>query len=97
MIKIQEKIRAIGEEARLMEGRITSDMEIIRPIRQGVIVDYTVTEKMLKYFISRAIPRRAFRKAAGYQISCSEWNYRDFEKKGSGGSNLSGRGAERWL
>ena len=37
-------------------------MEIIRPIRQGVIVDYTVTEKMLKYFISRAIGRRAFRK-----------------------------------
>ena len=51
--KNTEKIRAIGEEARLMEGRITSDMEIIRPIRQGVIVDYTVTEKMLKYFISR--------------------------------------------
>ena len=42
--KNTEKIRAIGEEARLMEGRITSDMEIIRPIRQGVIVDYTVTE-----------------------------------------------------
>ena len=60
--KNTEKIRAIGEEARLMEGRITSDMEIIRPIRQGVIVDYTVTEKMLKYFISRAIGRRAFRK-----------------------------------
>ena len=49
--KNTEKIRAIGEEARMMEGRITSDMEIIRPIRQGVIVDYTVTEKMLKYFI----------------------------------------------
>ena len=60
--KNTEKIRAIGEEARLMEGRITSDMEVIRPIRQGVIVDYTVTEKMLKYFISRAIGRRAFRK-----------------------------------
>jgi len=36
---------AIGEEARLMEGRITSDMEIIRPIRQGVIVDYTAAWK----------------------------------------------------
>lgn len=43
--KNTEKIRAIGEEARLMEGRITSDMEIIRPIRQGVIVDYTVTDQ----------------------------------------------------
>ena len=43
--KNTEKIRAIGEEARMMEGRINSDMEIIRPIRQGVIVDYTVMEK----------------------------------------------------
>lgn len=60
--KNTEKIRAIGEEARQMEGRLTSDMEIIRPIRQGVIVDYSVLEKMLKYFISRAMGRRAFRK-----------------------------------
>ena len=60
--KNTEKIRAIGEEARMMEERITSDMEIIRPIRQGVIVDYTVMEKMLKYFITKAMGRRAFRK-----------------------------------
>ena len=58
--KNTEKIRAIGEEARLMEGRITSDMEIIRPIRQGVIVDYTVTEKMLSYFISRTVGKSLF-------------------------------------
>ena len=60
--KNTEKIRAIGEEARLMEGRITSDMEIIRPIRQGVIVDYTVTEKMIKYFIQKALGKKTFRK-----------------------------------
>ena len=58
--KNTEKIRAIGEEARLMEGRITSDMEIIRPIRQAVIVDYTVTEKMLSYFISRTVGKSLF-------------------------------------
>ena len=58
--KNTEKIRAIGEEARLMEGRITSDMEIIRPIRQGVIVYYTVTEKMLSYFISRTVGKSLF-------------------------------------
>ena len=60
--KNTEKIRAIGEEARLMEGRITSDMEIIRPIRQGVIVDYTVTEKMIKHFIQKALGKKSFRK-----------------------------------
>lgn len=60
--KDTEKIRAIGEEARQMAGHITSNMEIIRPIRQGAIVDFVVMEKMLKYFISKAMGRRAFRK-----------------------------------
>lgn len=60
--KNSEKIKAIGEEARQMTGHVSSNMEVIRPIRQGVIVDYTVMEKMLKYFISRAMGRRAFRK-----------------------------------
>lgn len=57
-----ERIRAIGSEASQMAGRLSSGMELISPIRQGVIVDYIVMEKMLKYFISRAMGRRAFRK-----------------------------------
>ncbi len=60
--KDTEKIRAIGEEARQMAGHAASNMEVIRPIRQGVITDYIVMEKMLKYFISKAMGRRAFRK-----------------------------------
>lgn len=60
--KETEKIKAIGEEARQMAGHVASGMEVIRPIRQGVIVDYVVMEKMLKYFVSKAIGRRAFRK-----------------------------------
>lgn len=60
--KNTEKIKAIGEEASQMEGHVNSNMEVIRPIRHGVIVDYIVMEKMLKYFISRAMGRRAFRK-----------------------------------
>ena len=55
--KNSEKIKAIGEEARQMTGHVSSNMEVIRPIRQGVIVDYTVMEKMLKYFISKAMGR----------------------------------------
>ena len=56
------KIRAIGEEARLMLGRTPGNIVAVRPLRQGVISDYTVTEKMLKYFISKAMGRHAFRK-----------------------------------
>lgn len=57
-----KKIVAIGEEARLMLGRTPGNIVAIRPLRQGVISDYTVTEKMLKHFIQKAIGRRSFRK-----------------------------------
>ena len=60
--KDSEKIKAIGEEARQMAGHVSSNMEVIWPIRQGIIVDYIVLEKMLKYFVSKAMGRRAFRK-----------------------------------
>lgn len=60
--KDMEKIRAIGEEARQMIGRTPGNIAAIRPLRQGTISDYTVTEKMLKYFISKAMGKRAFRK-----------------------------------
>ena len=60
--KDTEKIRAIGEEAKQMSNHVNSNMEVIRLIRQGVIVDFVVLEKMLKYFITKAMGRRAFRK-----------------------------------
>ena len=60
--KDTEKIRAIGEEAKQMSNHVNSNMEVIRPIRQGVIVDFVVLEKILKYFITKAMGRRAFRK-----------------------------------
>ena len=56
------RIKAIGEEARLMLGRTPGNIVAVRPLRQGVISDYTVTEKMLKYFIQKAVGRQRFRK-----------------------------------
>lgn len=56
------KIVAIGEEARVMLGRTPGNIVAVRPLRQGVISDYTVTEKMIQYFIQKAIGRRSFRK-----------------------------------
>ncbi|MCI8708430.1 MAG: rod shape-determining protein [Dorea sp.] len=55
-------IKAIGEEARLMLGRTPGNVIAIRPLRKGVISDYTVTEKMIKYFVQKAMGRRTFRK-----------------------------------
>lgn len=56
------RIKAIGEEARLMLGRTPGNIVAVRPLRQGVISDYTVTEKMLKYFIQKAVGKKMFRK-----------------------------------
>ena len=56
------KIQAIGEEARLMIGRTPGNIVAVRPLRQGVISDYTITEKMLKYFIDKSVGKRTFRK-----------------------------------
>ena len=56
------KIKAIGEEARLMLGRTPGIIVAVRSLRQGVISDYTVTEKMLYFFIRKAIGKKTFRK-----------------------------------
>ena len=56
------KIKAIGEEARLMLGRTPGNIIAVRPLRQGVISNYEVTEKMMKYFIQKAVGRRSLRK-----------------------------------
>ena len=55
-------IKAIGEEARLMLGRTPGNIVAVRPLRQGVISDYTVTEKMIKYFVQKALGKRTFKK-----------------------------------
>ena len=60
--KDTNEIKAIGEEARNMLGRTPGSIVAVKPLRKGVISDYTVTEKMLKYFIQKSLGRRTFRK-----------------------------------
>ena len=56
------EIKEIGEEARKMIGRTPGNIVAIRPLRQGVISDYDITEKMLKYFIKKAMGKKTLRK-----------------------------------
>ncbi len=48
---------AVGEEARTMIGRTPSSISVIRPMRDGVIADYLITEAMLRYFITKTVGR----------------------------------------
>lgn len=52
--KSNNRVLAVGEDARQMIGRTPGNIVATRPLRDGVISDYDVTEKMLKYFIKKA-------------------------------------------
>ncbi len=55
-----KQIIAVGEAARVMLGRTPAEIEVIRPIREGVIADYDTTEYMLRYFMERAIGKSSW-------------------------------------
>ncbi|MGB4131445.1 MAG: rod shape-determining protein MreB [Tepidanaerobacter sp.] len=61
MDKYTGKLLAVGEEARRMIGRTPGNIVAIRPLREGVIADYSTTEIMIKYFLGKVAPRRIFR------------------------------------
>ena len=55
--KNTNKVLAVGEEARRMIGRTPGNIVAIRPLRDGVISDYEITEKMLRYFLNKIVGR----------------------------------------
>lgn len=56
--KNKNQVLAVGEEARQMIGRTPGNIVAVRPLRDGVISDYDITEKMLKYFIKKGCGKR---------------------------------------
>jgi len=56
-----KSVEAVGMEAKNMLGRTPGHISAIRPLKDGVIADFTVTEKMLQHFIRKAHPGRYFR------------------------------------
>ncbi len=58
--KRTNSVLAVGEEARRMIGRTPGNIVAIRPLREGVISDYDVTEKMLKYFVEKVVDKKGF-------------------------------------
>jgi rod shape-determining protein MreB len=53
----KKSIQAVGHEAKAMLGKVPGNIEAIRPMKDGVIADFTVTEQMLKQFIKMVHPR----------------------------------------
>ncbi len=84
------KIVAVGEEARTMLGRVPEAIEVLHPLRDGVIADYVVTEALLRYFIERIAGRfRLFRPIVMVSVpvgvtSVEERAVRDAARQASG-------------
>ena len=56
----KSKVIAVGMEAKQMLGKTTGHIQAIRPMKDGVIADFVVTEEMIKYFIRKVHNRRTF-------------------------------------
>ena len=67
--KATGKIKGIGLEAKRMLGRTPDGILAVRPIKDGVIADFDVTEKMLRYFLKTIIDKHVFRvKPQGHRV-----------------------------
>jgi rod shape-determining protein MreB len=73
------KLLAIGEEARKMIGRTPGNIVAVRPLRDGVISDYDITQKMLKEFIKKACGKRSI--SAPKVIVCVPSQATEVEKR----------------
>ncbi len=78
--KDSDRIVEIGEEARLMLGRTPGNLIAVKPLRNGVISEYTKTEKMIKYFIRKAIGRNFFGRRPRISV-CVPSNVTEVEKR----------------
>jgi rod shape-determining protein MreB len=58
----RKRVRAVGDEAKMMLGRTPGNISAIRPLRDGVIADFEVAEEMIKHFIRKVHNRRSFAK-----------------------------------
>jgi rod shape-determining protein MreB and related proteins len=59
-VKGKRQVVAVGEEAKQMLGRTPGNIQAIRPLRDGVIADFEITEEMIKHFIRKIHRRRGF-------------------------------------
>ncbi len=79
--KNTDRILAVGEEARKMLGRTPGNIVAIRPLREGVISDYHITEKMLKYFLNKVSSRSFFKLFKPRVMICVPSGVTEVEKR----------------
>ena len=74
-----QDVVAVGHEAKQMLGKTPGEIRALRPLKDGVIADFEVTEAMLRYFIQKAHNRRTFVKPR--MVICIPYGVTDVEKR----------------
>ena len=75
----QARVLAVGHEAKEMLGKTPGEIKAVRPLKDGVIADFAVTEAMLRYFIRKAHDRRTFVKPR--MVICIPFGVTEVEKR----------------
>ncbi len=91
----RQHILAVGREAKEMVGKTPGDIKAIRPMKDGVIADFDITEKMIRYFIEKAHRRKAFIRPR--IIICVPYGLTQVERKAVKESALSAGAREVYL
>ncbi len=91
----RQRILAVGKEAKEMVGKTPGDIKAIRPMKDGVIADFDITEKMIRYFIEKAHKRKAFIRPR--IIICVPYGLTQVERKAVKESALSAGAREVYL
>lgn len=74
-----QQVVAVGHEAKQMLGKCPGEIRAVRPLKDGVIADFAVTEAMLRYFIQKAHNRRTFVKPR--MVICIPFGVTEVEKR----------------
>jgi rod shape-determining protein MreB len=91
----KDKILAVGVEAKQMIGKTPLNIQAVRPMRDGVIADFEMTERMIRYFIERAHSRKSFIRPR--IIICIPYGITQVERKAVRESALSAGAREVFL
>ncbi|QDF30289.1 rod shape-determining protein [Halarcobacter anaerophilus] len=91
----KDKILAVGQEAKQMIGKTPLNITAVRPMKDGVIADFEMTERMIRYFIEKAHSRKSFIRPR--IIICIPYGITQVEKKAVKESALSAGAREVFL
>ncbi|PHR70125.1 MAG: rod shape-determining protein [Arcobacter sp.] len=90
-----DKILAVGQEAKQMIGKTPLNIQAVRPMKDGVIADFEMTERMIRYFIEKAHARKSFIRPR--IIICIPYGITQVERKAVKESALSAGAREVFL